>query len=1022
MKTIFACTLLCLSMVCPLSAQHNASWGQPPNGWDDFYLGLVNDYKNLNNVNETGYWLDVINKANNLSNYSAADPIKKSVLYQYKYINAGVDTSTNWNSQKSLPPFSMNLLPGMRYDADQVGMRCAWVIYMMQEDAGATAIKNNINNATWLKNYFLNIKYVAETGAGRKEIFILEPDGFGYIIEKLWYGNVASNNMTNGLSPDGIGLSMPAAMSTVAADPNYSYLAGLPNDFRGVVQGVIKTIRKYNPQAYCGVTANLWGAWAPSVINTPIPSKAGLVWWSKAQIDAAADYQSAFYQNLLNLPTYDKGDFLIPEKNGFPAALASGGQTNWMWGDQEMENYLYFFEKLGKSVCLPLLAWQVSLGQSNRAATFGITLTNPPASPFVPVANSNQSYEDTYVQYMFNNFTKFIDAGFIGFLGGRGMPTGTEYSLQSGYGDKGFFFNGAKTIVDPGRPWNLYRGVKLPNLGTDTTLCGTGGSILLNPGNMNMEPILWSTGATTPTITVNSAGTYWVRVGNALTCPKTDTIKVLNSFSVDLGTDKNLCSTGSLMLDAGHGGVNVSYKWLKDGIVLPLEITKTLLISTPGVYRVEVTDPSCPPMKFDEISITTSALTTNSGVCVAMPNSATLSTSNTGGNYKWYASAIGGVAIGTGSSFVTPNLTTETTYYVADEALYNTNIIPKTATNGFTNSPSNGNPLSTTDADWLNFDVLRDIRLVSLDIEVILYFSSGSKSLTLQISNPSTGFNYNQVINYATPNIIAGPITTMATLVLPSVLSLPAGNGYRIRLEAADAFVYYKGNINQVVHPKIQSELIRTSSYGCALGCAIAGMPAIYNWLVQAASTCLRTPVLVRNCAPLPVNFIWINVDRVSNYDKISWKTIDQFNPLEYAIEYSIDGNNFVKLTSDIQFLNNEFQSIINLNHLDIVYYRVRHTNHEEQISYSKMVVRNNKRKIYQISSNPFEDQLECALLGEIDSSGLYQLCDLSGRILESGDLIASQTTTIGRTLTSGLYILQLNIEGELETIKVIKH
>ncbi len=1021
MKTILTCISLCLSMVLPISAQHNASWGQPPNGWDDFYLGLVNDYKNLNTVNETGYWLDVINKANNLSTYPSADPIKKSVLYQYKYINAGVDTATNWNSQKSLPPFGMNLLPGMRYDADQVGMRCAWVIYMMQEDAGAVAIKNNINNAVWLKNYFLNIKYVAETGAGRKEIFILEPDGFGYIIEKLWYGGVASTNMASGLSPDGVGLSMPAAMSTVAADPNYSYLAGLPNDFRGVVQGIIKTIRKYNPQAYCGVTANLWGAWAPSVINTPIPTKAGLVWWSKAQIDAAADYQSAFYQNLLNLPTYDKGDFLIPEKNGFPAYLAAGGQTNWMWGDQEMENYLYFFEKLGKAVCLPLVAWQVSLGQSNRAATFGITLTNPPATPFVPVPNSSQSYEDTYVQYMFNNFTKFIDAGFIGFLGGRGMPTGTEYALQSGYGDKGFFFNGAKTVIDPGRPWNLNRGVALPNLGADTTLCGTGGTIVLNPGNMGAEPVLWSTGATSPTISISTAGTYWVRVGNALSCPRTDTIKVSNTFSVDLGLDKNLCAAGSLLLDAGHSGTNVTYVWKKDGVLLPLDMAKTLLVSTPGVYRVEVTDPSCPPMKFDNITITTSALTTNSGVCVAMPGTATLTTSNTGGTYRWYANATGGVSLATGNSYTTPSLSAETTYYVVDEALYNTTIIPKTASNGFTNSPTNGNPLSTTDADWLYFDVLKDVQLVSLNMEVILYFSGGTKSVTLQISNPSTGFSYSQAITYTTPLISAGPTITAANLILPSALSLPAGTGYRIRLEAVEAFVYYKGNINQTVHPKIHSDLIRTTSYGCALGCAVAGMPALYNWVVKAASTCVRTPVLVRNCAPLPVDFIWIKAHKEANHDLISWKTAQNFNPSEYAVEYSTDGEQFVPLINEIIYKNNEFQANILRPQLGKIYYRIRHIDQSGIATLSKEVSIVHEALAYQIFPNPFQNHLKCTLLAPEGESGLYLLSDLSGRTIESGVLFASQPINIGQSLTKGLYIMQLISHETIEQVKIIK-
>jgi hypothetical protein len=220
------------------------------------------------------------------------------------------------------------------------------------------------------------------------------------------------------------------------------------------------------------------------------------------------------------------------------------------------------------------MGWQISLGQSNSAATYGITLTNPPNATYTPLANTSGSgsYEDTFVQYMFSNITSFIDAGFIGFLGGKGVAEGTEYSLKTAYGDKGFFFNKARTVMDPGRPWNLYRGVTQPDLGPDTSLCGTGGSIILNPGNMGASPILWSTGATSTTLSVNSAGTYWVKVGAGTECQRYDTIVVSNTFAVNLGNDQNLCSSGSITLDAGHSGTNVTYVWKKDGVVQTLDV------------------------------------------------------------------------------------------------------------------------------------------------------------------------------------------------------------------------------------------------------------------------------------------------------------------------------------------------------------------------------------------------------------------------------------------------------------------
>jgi hypothetical protein len=1004
----------------PLHAQHNASWGRPPDGWDDFYLGLVNDYKKPNTVGETGYWLDVISKANGLSTYNAADPNKKSVLYQYKYINAGVDTSTNWNTQKGIVPYGLDLLPGMRYDADQVGMRCAWVIYMMQEDAGATKTQSNIASAAWLKQYFLNIKYVASTGAGRKEIFIIEPDGFGQIIQTLYDGGYAATGTSSG----GIGLNMTAPMSTVAADPNYSYLAGLPNNFKGFVQGIIRTIRIYNPQAYCGLTVNLWGAYT-SENMPPAPPHNGLVWFTTAQIDAAVTFQSTFYQNLLINTGYDKGDFLISEKNGDPAYLATGGQANWMWGDAQMQNYLYFYKKLSQSVCLPMIAWQVSLGQSNNAAGFGITLTNPPSAPYVPLPNASQGYEDTFVQYMFNNVTAFIDAGFIGFLGGKGLTTGTDYSLQTGYGDKGFFFNKAKTVMDAGRPWNLNRGVTQPNLGNDTTLCGTGGSLILNPGNMGGSPILWSTGATTSTLTVNTAGTYWVQVGASTDCQRYDTIVISSTFTINLGPDQNICSTGSITLDAGHQGNGVTYVWKKDGVIITTETTRYLTVSNPGTYRVEVTDPACLPMKADDIVITSSALTTNSGVCINFPGSATLTVSNTGGTYKWYAAATGGSALGTGNSYNTGTLTGPTTFYVKDEAFYSSTIIAKTAADGFTNQVSNGNPLAPN--DWLTFDVLNPMQLVSLTTDVIVYFSGGTLTATLTIDNPSTGFSYSQAISYPTAMINSGtPVITSAVVTLPTPLTLPAATGYRIRISGVQSYAYYQGSVNTIIQPKTYNGLVTTTGYACATSCAIAGMPALYNWVVKAASVCARTAVLVESCGTLPVDFISISAQKENSANKVSWRIASTPNPGVFQLERSFDGMSFEPLYSPVNYDGTAYSAYDTYPFQGKSYYRVKQTDADGTFMYSSIVIVSDERYQTQINvfPNPSSTIFTVSFYSSEESSNVWlQLFNSTGQLLAEDNLNFNTQAEylIDKKLSAGIYILKVRDKETEHTFKLMR-
>ncbi len=71
----------------------------------------------------------------------------------------------------------------------------------------------------------------------------------------------------------------------------------------------------------------------------------------------------------------------------------------------------------------------------------------------------------------------------------------------------------------------------LVNLGVDQVIC-SGNSIVLDAENSG-NTFLWSTGATTQTITVNSAGSYSVLVSNAAGCFAIDTIDVTVSLAAN---------------------------------------------------------------------------------------------------------------------------------------------------------------------------------------------------------------------------------------------------------------------------------------------------------------------------------------------------------------------------------------------------------------------------------------------------------------------------------------------------------
>ncbi|MDB5228749.1 MAG: domain containing protein [Bacteroidota bacterium] len=118
------------------------------------------------------------------------------------------------------------------------------------------------------------------------------------------------------------------------------------------------------------------------------------------------------------------------------------------------------------------------------------------------------------------------------------------------------------------------------NLGRDTAIC-QGASLTLNATTAGAT-YLWSTSATSPTITVNSAGTYSVRV-TVNTCIGRDTIIVtqLNPpVAFTLGNDTSYCGSFTRVLSTG----NATTTWSTGTTGAQITVTQ------PGTYIATITN------------------------------------------------------------------------------------------------------------------------------------------------------------------------------------------------------------------------------------------------------------------------------------------------------------------------------------------------------------------------------------------------------------------------------------------------
>jgi hypothetical protein len=118
-------------------------------------------------------------------------------------------------------------------------------------------------------------------------------------------------------------------------------------------------------------------------------------------------------------------------------------------------------------------------------------------------------------------------------------------------------------------------------LGRDTSICA-GSTIALNATSSGSN-YLWSNGASTSSIQVSQAGQYWVAATNSCgTTRDTINVNVIQSPTVNLGPDRQICLNSSTVLVADSGAYN--YQWSTGAI------SRSINAVLPGTYTVSVSN------------------------------------------------------------------------------------------------------------------------------------------------------------------------------------------------------------------------------------------------------------------------------------------------------------------------------------------------------------------------------------------------------------------------------------------------
>lgn len=198
-----------------------------------------------------------------------------------------------------------------------------------------------------------------------------------------------------------------------------------------------------------------------------------------------------------------------------------------------------------------------------------------------------------------------------------------------------------------------------------TSFC-QGGSVMLTASSGSSY--LWSTGATSQSITVNATGTYSCSVTNANGCSasanQSVTVNPLPIVSISAGGPTTFCQGGSVLLTASSGA---SYLWSTGAT------TQSITVNASGTYSCTVTNGNgCSAPASQGVTVNplpTMFTTSGGGSYCSVPGTGTtvnLSGSQSGVNYDFKFTAGGTAASlpGTGSSLSATNITGNGTVYV----------------------------------------------------------------------------------------------------------------------------------------------------------------------------------------------------------------------------------------------------------------------------------------------------------------------------------------------------------------------
>ena len=351
---------------------------------------------------------------------------------------------------------------------------------------------------------------------------------------------------------------------------------------------------------------------------------------------------------------------------------------------------------------------------------------------------------------------------------------------------------------------------------TAPIICGNGDQLTLTADDG--YEYVWSNGATTRSINVTAAGNYSVTIDDGEGCSASTSIFVQQSPDetpvVNVDGELKFCEGGGVVLTSSTAS---SYAWNNGA-----GDTQSITATTSGTYEVTI-EGVCGEFTSEAVEV---EVLDAPNAPIADDTNTPLNTSATleatGTNLQWFGQANGGTALGTGTTFNTPVLNADATYWVSSSTVHGGAI----AFGGRTNNSASG--IYHTNADnYQLFTASEDMIIVSVKV-----YANGAGNRTIAVINQGNG----STVATGTFNIPNGE--SRVTLNF----NVPAGGPYGLRAVGGNPQLWRDGAGSNPAYPYALGTLGSMTSSTASGANATAYYYFFYDIEVKSPSTTCEGP------------------------------------------------------------------------------------------------------------------------------------------------------------------------------------